>query len=172
MKNTDTREKILELLFVYPLKSFNLREISRLIDISVPSVSRFLKELETENLIFINKRKYLYEIKANIDNTKFKDLKRVFNFSSLYESGFVDYLREKFSLNTVILFGSYSKGYDSEKSDIDVAVIGNEKELNLEKFEKKLNRKINIEFIKMNKISNELKNSLINGIILNGYMEA
>ena len=85
--------------------------------------------------------------------------------------GLVNYLHEKFPLNVIILFGSYSRGEDIEKSDIDIALDTKEKILELKEFEKKLNKKINIEFIDFNKISKELRDNIINGIILSGYMQ-
>lgn len=171
MKNTDTKEKVLELLFSYPLRSFHLRELSRLLNISTPAISLSVKKLEKEKLILMNKKKFLYEIRVNLDNQGFKNMKRVHNLNNIYNSGLFDYLKERFPFNTLILFGSYSKGDDTEKSDIDIAIDNKEKKLDLEKYEKKLNRKINIEFIDFNKISKELKNSIINGIVLAGYIE-
>lgn len=171
MKNTDTKEKVLELLFSYPLRSFHLRELSRLLNISPPAISVSLKKLEKEKLILINKTKFLYGIKANIDNQSFKNMKRIHNLNRIYNSELFDYLKEKFPFNTLILFGSYSKGDDTEKSDIDIAIDNKEKKLDLENYEKKLNRKINIEFVDFSKVSKELNNSIINGIVLAGYIE-
>ncbi len=170
MKNTDTPEKILELLFSYPLRSFHLREISRLLNISPSSISRYLKDLKKQELIVVNDEKFVYEIKAKLDNPKFKNLKRAYNIKKLYDSGLLEYLKEHLPLMTIILFGSYSRGDDTEKSDIDIAIDGNEKKLKLDVYEKKLNRPINIEFINIKKITKELKNSLINGIVLEGYV--
>jgi len=71
------------------------------------------------------------------------------------------------------LFGSASIGEDTEQSDIDLYVDSKTKELNLEKYKKLLKRKINILYEEdFNKISPELKNNLINGVILKGYLKA
>ena len=113
----------------------------------------------------------MYEIKAKLDNPKFKNLKRAYNIKKLYDSGLLEYFKEHLPLKTIVLFGSYSRGDDTEKSDIDIAVDGDEKKLNLELYEKKLNRPINVEFINIKKITKELKNSLINGIVLSGYLD-
>ena len=53
MKNTDTKEKILELLFDFPTTRFHVREIARKIEISTPSVSKALKELEKQEMIIL-----------------------------------------------------------------------------------------------------------------------
>ncbi len=166
MKANNTKEKILELLFDFPTRKFHVREISKILKISAPAISNNVKKLENEGLI-INNKGFISEIYAKIDN-KFKRLKRVSNLKKIYESGLEDCLIEKFPLTTVVLFGSYSRGEDIEKSDIDIAVFNKEKKINIEIFEKRLNRKINIEFIEFKKISAELKESIINGIVLSG----
>ena len=72
----------------------------------------------------------------------------------------------------IILFGSASNGDDVEGSDIDVFIQAPEKKLNLLQYEKKLNREINLLFEEnFSRLSKELKNNVINGIILKGYLK-
>jgi predicted nucleotidyltransferase len=74
--------------------------------------------------------------------------------------------------DSIILFGSASKGEDLKESDIDLFVLSNKEKLDLEKFEKKINRKINIMFSSnFSSLSKELKNNIINGVILGGYLK-
>lgn len=170
MKNTDTKEKITELLFDFPLRTSHIREISRILNISAPSISKAIKQLQKDNMVILNKR-VIYEVKANIENPKFKQMKIVYNLGKIYSSGLFDYLYDNFYLSTIVLFGSYSKGEDTERSDIDIAIIGsNEKQIKIEDYEKKLNRRINIDFIDFSKLKIELKESIINGIVLSGYI--
>ncbi|MCD6464256.1 nucleotidyltransferase domain-containing protein [Candidatus Woesearchaeota archaeon] len=72
----------------------------------------------------------------------------------------------------IVLFGSCARGEDIETSDIDLFVQAKEKALSLTKYENLLNRKISL-FFKQNflKLSNELKNNIINGIVLKGYLK-
>jgi len=172
MKNTDTKEKILELLFDFPTKRFYVREISRILKISAPSISKALKELEKEDMIKIE-RKFLHEIKANLDNADFKNLKRINNLKRIYLSGLFNFLDERFPLDTIILFGSYSRGEDIESSDIDIALIGSkERAMSLEKYEKLLERKINLQFYPgFKKIETNLKSNILNGITLKGGID-
>ena len=74
--------------------------------------------------------------------------------------------------DTIVLFGSASKGEDIQTSDVDIYVQSSEKKINLETYEKHLNRKINL-FFEENflKLSKELKNNIINGIKLSGYLK-
>jgi len=171
MKNSNTKEKILEVLFDFPTKEFYLRELSRITQISPNSISKAISELKKDNLIITNKTITL-NLKANLDNDKFKNLKRVSNLNKIYSSGLFSYLKENFPLSAIILFGSYSKGEDAEKSDIDIAILDiKEKKIELENYEKILNRKVNIDFINMKNITKELRNSVINGIPLQGYIQ-
>jgi predicted nucleotidyltransferase len=74
--------------------------------------------------------------------------------------------------DAIILFGSASKGEDIKGSDIDLYVQCNEKKLELSKYEKKLNRKINLFFEKnFDKLSSELKQNIINGDKLKGFLK-
>ena len=79
-----------------------------------------------------------------IEYKKFIRMKRIYNLNSLYLAGLVDFLVKEYNNpEAIICFGSYSKGEDFEKSDIDIAIInGKEKDIALEKFEKNLGRKI------------------------------
>ena len=169
MKNTDTKERIMEMLFDFPIRRFHIRELSRMLNVSPPAISKAIVQLEKEEMINLEK-KLAYEISAKI-TTSFIQKKRIHNLKKLYESDLVSYLIEKYPFSTIILFGSYSRGEDTEKSDIDIALIGKEKPLEIEKFEKILNRRINIEFLDLSKAPKELKNSILNGIRLQGYTE-
>jgi predicted nucleotidyltransferase len=172
MKNTDTKEKVLELLFDFPTTRLHIREISRILKISAPAISKAIKELEKEELIISNK-KVLYEIKANLENPKFKQLKRVNNLKEIYLSELSTSLNETFPLSTIIMFGSYSKGEDTERSDIDLAIIDSkEKKIDLEKFEKTLKRKISLNFYpNIKNIEINLRSNILNGITLKGGID-
>ena len=91
----------------------------------------------------------------------------------MYLSGLSDYMHMELAGGTMILFGSYSKGEDTNTSDIDLAVIGRkQKILHLEEYEKRLHRKMNVQFYKSWKDTHEhLKNNILNGIILHGSVE-
>ncbi len=160
------KDKVLGLFFDFPTQRFHTREIARKLNVSAPAVSKVVNELEKEGLVTY-KKKFISEIQANLDD-KFKKSKRIHNLRRIYEIGLEYYLKENFPLTTIVLFGSYSRGEDIEKSDIDIAIFSKEKRLDIAKFEKKLNRTINIEFIDFRKASVALKESLINGIVLEG----
>ncbi|MBS3096675.1 nucleotidyltransferase domain-containing protein, partial [Candidatus Woesearchaeota archaeon] len=112
-------------------------------------------------------------LSLNRDNLNAMQSKRVENLKLLYETGLNQFLEGELPGAAIILFGSYSRGDDTTSSDIDVAVIGRKgKTINLEDFEKKLERKININYYKsLNGIHKELRENICNGIVLSGGIE-
>lgn len=176
MLKKDNIDKVLEVFFNNPIPEgigFQLREISRKIKLAPKSVKLYLEELEKENLIVkkehrIHKYPVYY---ANRDNNYFKFLKRLNIIRRIKESGLLDYLNEECMPDVIILFGSASKGEDVKGSDIDLYLQCDEKKLDLSKYEKELNRNINLFFEKnFNKLSKELKKNMINGDKLEGYL--
>ena len=57
------------------------------------------------------------------------------------ESGLLDFLVDNFFPDAIVLFGSASRGEDTEKSDIDLFLVAEREEIELSGFEKKLKRK-------------------------------
>ena len=175
LKWTRLQNEVFRLLCVKAGKSLNQREIAEILKVSPTAVSKSLFLLEKEEVIRINKdRKInLNLVELNLDNPKVIELKRVENLKMIYESGLIESLEEKFPGTVIILFGSYSYGEDTLKSDIDIAVIGaKEKEINLEKFEKLLEKKIRINFYgSFKEIHKSLKENLFNGLLLKGGIE-
>ena len=128
--------------------------------------------MEKENIVKRKTRRHIVEIFADLDDPAFLRKKRIFNLMQIYDSGIADYLIKSYNPKAIILFGSYSRGEDIKKSDIDIAVItDNEEIINLEVFEKKLSRKIHLLLLQYKKINDELYASLINGISIYGYLD-
>ena len=151
-------------------------DISRSIGIAHTSVKKNIKEIVKLGLIIesVEKkggRKFpIY--KANIDNKTFKKYKIIFNISSILESNLADFIEEKVAPKSIVLFGSYPRGEDIEDSDIDLFVECRNEKLNLNGFEKKLCRKIELHFNEnFTSCSKELKNNIINGIVISGFLE-
>lgn len=170
MIEKNTIEKVMAKFFENPTTEVHLRELSRQMKISMPTIISTTDKLSKEQLLQKKKNKFLTTVKANAENTRFVRLKRVFNIEQIYESGIVDELIKEYNHpQTIVLFGSYSRGEDIERSDIDIGVITNKKtNINTTQYEKKLKRKISIHEINLDKVSQEFKNNLCNGIILEG----
>jgi predicted nucleotidyltransferase len=163
--------------FDKPEKTFELMEISRKIKLAHTSVKNHLLTLLEMKIItkgsvnFGNKSNPCYF--ANKRFHLFIHYKKIYNLESLKNSKLIEYIDDKCQPNSIILFGSFQRGEDISDSDIDIFVESSEITLNLKKYENKLNRKIQIHFKnKFNEYPCELKNNIINGIVLSGFLEA
>jgi predicted nucleotidyltransferase len=157
----------MEIFFKFPEKNFHLRELSRMVKLSLPAIKKITSRLEKEKLLILKKEKMFINVYAS-RNEKFVWLKRSYNLNSLFD--LTNYLNNFYEEpEAIVLFGSYSKGEDISKSDVDIAIITNsKKEIDLSKFEKKLARHINLMEIDLKKTEKQFKNSLANGVVLNG----
>ena len=171
LKWTMLGQAVFSLLCKRAGEKLSQREIAVSLKVSPTAVSNSLKKLNT--LIKIEKTKTINFISLNRDNNKAIELKRIENLKEIHTTGLKEYLENELMGGTIILFGSYSKGEDTVRSDIDIAIIErNTKPLSLEKFEKILNRKISVIFYSSWKhIHKHLKNNILNGIILTGGVE-
>lgn len=174
MKTKSIKQKIKEYFLTNPTTKLRVRQIERVLKVPLPSVIKYTKELKDENIL---KSSEIAEIKVYSADRASKNFiieKKLFNIHSLFYSGLVEYLIKEHNNPIIILFGSYSKGEDIETSDIDMYIETVKKlDFDLEKFEKILQREIQIfNYPNLNKIQNkELANNIINGIILNGFVE-
>ncbi|MFH1325431.1 MAG: nucleotidyltransferase domain-containing protein [archaeon] len=173
---TKLQQGIVRLLFVKAGFSLNQRGIARILDVSQPAVMKSLPKLEKQEIIKVeqDRESRRWAIELNRDNQKTIQLKRADNLKQIYESGFADFLEKEFAGATIILFGSYSKGEDDVYSDIDIAIIGRKrKDVKLTEFHKKLERNINLNFyVSFKNITDkDLKDSILNGIVLSGSVD-
>ena len=153
---------------------YQLREISRIASLATTSVKLYLNEMVDEGLIIRTKhRLYTYPFyQVNFDSTEFRFLKKIYTIITIRESGLIEYLENQCMPDVIILFGSASKGEDIMESDIDLFLISRERELDILDFETKLKRNISLLFSEnFGELSNELKNNIINGVILKGYLK-
>jgi len=162
---------VLDAFFDNPTKEFHARELSRKTGLSIFSVLEAIKKLSKEGLISAQKKGNMKIVKASYSDVFIRS-KRIRNLEKVYDSKIIEYLSEAYEKpEAIILFGSYSRGDDIENSDVDIAIITKDhKNLNTEKFEKMLSRKISIHEIDLKKVSKEFHNNLINGIVLEGAM--
>ncbi len=165
--------EIFSLLCVRAGEKLSQREIAKILKVSPTAVTNSIKGLKENQLIKVEKTKTINFISFNREDRKAIEHKRVENLKNIYCSGLSTYLEQELVGGTIILFGSYSLGEDTIASDIDIAVIERkDKMLELEKYEKILNRKINVNFYKSwQNIQQHLKNNILNGILLQGSIE-
>lgn len=169
---TSLQENILRYLFVKCGSPVNALRLAKDLNVTPPAISKALPRLKEKDLILVSKdplSKRL-SIEINLENDFVFKLKKIDNLKLIYESGLLGFLEDKFPAKTIVLFGSFSKGEDTKNSDIDIAIIGaKERDLNLQSFEKIMNKEIRIQFYEdLSKVHKNLKENLFNGIVLSG----
>lgn len=167
------KEKLLNVFFENPRKKFHIREIARLTKLNPNTVSKFIKELIKENLLIKDKTKVTFNVWANLENPNFFFERRIYNIEKIYYSDLINFLIKEYNHpDAIILYGSYSRGENFEKSDIDIAIITKkELKLDLSKFEKELGNNIHLMEVDLTKPRAEYINNLINGFIIYGYLK-
>jgi len=165
-------DKILELMFEYPNQKFSVREISKKIKIPSSSVQRYIQELKKQKLVDKNNKLII--------NQYSKFLKTFFIIKKMLDIGLIDYIEKALVPETIILFGGARKGEYDHESDIDIFIAttkkypkeGHKQKLDLKKFEKILNHKIDLFINKdIQELPDNLFNNVINGIKLRGYFK-
>ncbi len=173
MISKNIKNKIKEYFYINPTIRLRVRQIERNAGTALPSAIRYAKELEKENIL---KSVSIAGVKLyTTDRTSESYLleKKQFNIKELFNSGLIDYIKHEYNNPNIVVFGSFMRGEDTEKSDIDLYIEYNGKIKGLKKFEKRLKRNIQLFCFKnIKQIKNkELANNIINGITLNGFVE-
>lgn len=172
MLTKDNNYAVMRLFFGSPEKKFHIRQIARLAKLSAPGVLKIVARLKKEGLLSSERAGPVENVFAE-KNGRFPFLKTAHNIVAVRESGLVDFLRDQYEEpEAIILFGSFARGEDTSKSDVDVAVVTDmRKTLPLKMFEKRLARKINVYEINIRGCSKEFLNNLANGSVLYGYLK-
>ncbi len=172
-KWTSLQTRIFSLVCLKSGQKLSQRDIAKSLKVSPMAISKAIPPIIKTKLINLEKTKTINFIFFNRDETKAIEYKRVENLQQIYSSDFSDYLKDELPGGTIILFGSYSLGEDTNLSDIDIAIVGRkEKTLKLDKYEKYLERKISLHFFpSWKEMPTHLKNNIVRGIVLHGTVE-
>ena len=174
----ETKIAILTPFFENPAESFHIREVAKRTGISHTAVRKHLAALYGEGYLLIKKEKPYNAYKANASSKKFCNLKLYYNLEKLRESGLIEQLERRYDYPCIVLFGSYAKAYDDEKSDIDICLISEvKKETDVKNYQKILHRPVSMHLFdarqweEAKKKNPDLINSICNGIVLSGQLE-
>ena len=168
--------RVARVFFDEPGGQHYLMEISKKAGLAHTSVSQYLRELLQEKVIVRRKERrglrdfpFFY---ANIDGENYKSEKRLSNLDYLTSSGLVQWLSDTFQPKVIVLLGSYSRGEDSEGSEIELFVQARGMGVDVSRFEKSLKRKLKLHFsAEFKGFSAEARKNIINGMILRGSIE-
>lgn len=130
-------KRILELFLENPTKEMRLIDITTSTKLAKLSVIKWTKELAKHDILSVKSmgRTNLYTLNRN--NPSVKQLRILYNVD--YISSKLDKIEEQ-----IFLYGSFARGENDERSDIDILVIG--KDRNTIKKLKALDDRIKISF--------------------------
>jgi predicted nucleotidyltransferase len=144
-----TSMKIMKYFFNKPYEKIHLRELSRRTNTSIYSTKKIVDDLVKQEIILEKWQGNQRNIMPNLENIFLRQLKIAFSIKKIQESGILPYLEEKIpAISSIVLYGSTAQGTDSEKSDIDLLVIGQKNKTDLSKFEQIIGKEINIIIMK------------------------
>ncbi|MEK6823805.1 MAG: nucleotidyltransferase domain-containing protein [Nanoarchaeota archaeon] len=176
---SEAYKRILNYFFSFPSQSIGLNDLSQAIKVSKTSAREAV--LKLERMKFLNKEEIgkTWRITSNPNHPFLITRKFPLSLQTIYESGAVDLIREKYpSAKAIILFGSFRNGTDNEKSDIDIAVeIITNREPKIEQlgiiegFGYRTKVPINLFIFSRNKVNTNVFNNIANGVVLDGFLE-
>lgn len=138
-----TLEKILQLYSTDPKAEFTIRQISQELDIAYGHVyeriNKFIqqgffivKKVGKANICTLNIRNTALSTKmADVSASECKDFLSKDSITAKFLNEFIDKVEKKtnFSTYSIVLFGSFAKGTNHLKSDIDILIlVSNKKE--------------------------------------------
>ena len=132
---------LLFFLLERPASKLYEREISRKTGVSIGAVNQALKIFVRESILSREKKGRLNLYEVNMKNPLVRELKVLFNI--LKVKGLVDDIKEE--SKKVILFGSCSRGNNTEGSDMDIFVLAKDKKAvsaSIRKFQEKTSEKL------------------------------
>ena len=174
MVTKDIKSRVMRYFFLNPTARLRVRQIEREAGVPLPSAIRYTAELVKEGILKKTLVAGVTLFSADRSSSAYLIEKRLHNLRFLYSSGLVEFLVKTYSNPPIKLFGSYSRGEDTEESDIDLYVETPAGKIKgLERFENILRRKIQIfAYRKITDIKNkELASNILNGITVNGFVE-
>jgi len=177
-KRIDNLE-ILKFFIDNPNQQFHIREVAKLTKLAPTTVTNYLENFKKNNILEKKKERNHVLYRANTENKSYKDIKLYYNIKKIRDSGLIDFLEDELNHpEAIVLFGSFRKSENIPSSDIDIFILSPiKKQLDLTIFEKKNKHNIQLfihskkELDLMKTDNKELLNNIINGIVLNGFLE-
>lgn len=142
-----TRSSLLAFLFSHSDENYYVRELASLIDEDAGNLSRELRRLETEGVVYSSMKGRVKFYSINKGYPLYSDLKAILFKTEGAEGSLRKLVLTHEGIETAFIYGSLARSSESKTSDIDLVVVG---KFNRDKFtnglralESKLKREIN-----------------------------
>lgn len=178
VQETEAYWKILRWFFSYPNKEMSLSDLSQVLEISKKTANKFVTLLVNEGFLRKEVLGKIWRISCNPNHVYNASRKIGYNLTLVYESGIRKMIWNMVpNYKAIVLFGSYRKGDDTEKSDVDIAVeVADKEELRIIDFVVpqlgyRKNVHVQAHIFSRDKIDLNLFSNVANGIVLEGFLE-
>ncbi|NOZ81098.1 MAG: nucleotidyltransferase domain-containing protein [DPANN group archaeon] len=174
--------KVLSWFFSFPETEAGLNDLAEYLKISKTTAKKIVERMVEEE--FLIKKVYgkAWRIACNRSHPYNYTKKIAFNLSMVFEAynkSLKNQIQEIVGIaNAIVLFGSYRKGDDTEKSDVDIAVeVNSDKDVRIiemgrmPRFGYRKDVPVNLHIFTRNKIDINLFSNIANGIVLEGFLE-
>lgn len=167
---------VLKLFYEEPSREWHFEEILNHAKIVRSKATSWLKKFIKEGLIkrVKEKGKMPYYI-SDYASPDYQTKKRIFALDKLYKSGLITHLKTLKNVESVILFGSFSRWDWTKSSDIDIFIYGNVDDLKISKYELNLHHEIQLFVCErkedLNKLGKGLIKNIIKGDIITGNLD-
>ncbi len=164
--------KLLEYFILNPTNEIHLKELARHLKMSPGSVKTYCDIFEKEGILISERKGNLRILRLNNEDFAVKEIKKAYFSLLLKEIGIEEVCKDCIS---IAVYGSFASGEFDEKSDLDIIIIGEKKNIDysiLRKIEERINRNIQLTVIpfykweKMKKEKNPFAESVVKKHIL------
>ncbi len=170
--------RVLYWFFAYPDDPIGLNDLSKAVEIAKTTAKMMVKQLKNVGFLDVELIGKIWRIRCIKEHTYNTTIKIPFNLDLVYASGIVQEIRQQFpGARSIILFGSYRNGDDTDKSDLDIGIeVIDDKELEIVEFPKiplgfRKSVPVKLHIFTRNKIDLNLFANIANGIVLDGFLE-
>ncbi len=168
-----TREKILMLFFLDVEKKYYLRELERILGVSVANIRRELLSLEKAGLFKREKQGKEVYYSLNKKSAIFEDVKNIVSKTIGVESLLKKELCKLKGIKKAFVFGSFAKQKENSLSDIDLMIIGSVDEdllvKKISKLERTLKREVNYHLFDTKEWKEKVKDSSFLKSVVNDF---
>ncbi len=119
-----TRQKVLGLFFTNPKSRYYVRQLQSMFQVSVGSLHRELKHLEEIGILKSERQGNLKYYSINTDYPLFNELKGIVSKTIGVEGSLREIIKDIFGISVAFIYGSFASGKETERSDIDLFLIG------------------------------------------------
>lgn len=176
---TAAYERVMQWFFAYPTREIGLSDLAEALNISKTTAHNAVKMLEQEGFLIVEVLGRVWRISCNTQHTYNYTRKVAYHLRLLYETNCLEAIHALIpNPKAIVLFGSYRKGDDVEKSDIDIAVeVADTQRLDIvelgviPQFGFRKDVVVNLHIFSRERTEPNLFANIANGIVLEGFLE-